>query len=578
MRASYKKMLEHAVKNAPFYTAVYVLLTILVAVLPVIELYFFNLMIRGVLEERILNDWWIIAVYLLCSMLVPRIVLHILSVVQTKIQNELDIVWAGSALEKTTLVEATYVETGEGVNNAFRATQTQDGGVCKTFFLLNDLIIDCFIVLFIVIQMKTMGIITLVLGIILFLTTYRIGLRIAESNTQFYWSIQEENRYCSSIYGLLNNRNIAGEIKQYDTYNWIFSSYRNRTKDNNKREVHFTKGTQIKSGVIEGIQIISIILSVILYYSFVCCGLLAADYAITGVYATTKVFSKVSGLVEQLNHYKVQQMLIAEYNRLQEHNEEYSNADQEVTETPAIELENVKYRYMNAHDYALKGVSFKIHPGEKVVLVGENGTGKSTLLRLLMGVDSPSEGSIKIDGVKLKNSLKAFREHITFMGQRYFVYDLSLFDNIVISDSDIISSERLDEAIQWAGLKDTIAKLPDGINTDIVQGELLSGGEWQKVALARMKYRDRNVILMDEPNAAVDAEYEIALYRKLFTLAKGKTMLIVSHRLPICQIADKIIVMNNGKVVEMGTHKELIQIKNGYYKELFETQAELYAD
>lgn len=578
MKVSYKKILGLTIKNTPVVVSIYVLLSIMAVVLPAAELYFFDLMIRAILDGMLFDKVWIVGTYMLLSMLIPGIVRYVLLIVQNYIRLKLDLVLVGSSLEKTTLVEGTYVETGDGVNNAYRATQTQNNGVVQVFFLLNDLILDSAKIVLIILQMSIMGFVTMFFGVILFVITYKIRVQIAQDNMQFYWNLQEDNRYCDCIYDMLNSRNNAGEIKQYNTFDWLFDSYQNRKRINNAKEVGFFKKLQQREGMVELLQIISFAFSVVIFYLLTRYDVLAADVAISAIYAVTKVFPMLSGVVDKLNQKKVQQMIMAEYNRLQSNKNEYDESKQKISDVPEIKVEHLMYRYRNGQECALNDVTFQIHSGEKVVLVGENGSGKSTLLRLLMGIDVPLGGKIEIDGILLKNCLEDFREHITYMGQRYFVYDLAVRDNIVISDTDRLSDEKLYSAIEWAEIDRILDKLEYGLDTEIVQKKLLSGGEWQKVALARMKYRDRNIILMDEPNAAVDAEYEIKLYKKLFALAEGKSMLIVSHRLPICQIADKIIVMYEGRVAEVGNHEELMRKENGIYKGLFETQAELYAD
>lgn len=241
-------------------------------------------------------------------------------------------------------------------------------------------------------------------------------------------------------------------------------------------------------------------------------------------------------------------------------------------------MTDLHYKYRNNDQDIIRGVNFQINAGEKVVLVGANGAGKSTLIRLILGFDKANKGKILFNHIPISQSLESIRDHASFMRQHFFRYDLSLRDNIIISDvQNERDQDKLSEAIKWAELEPIIEKLYEKLDTEMLQGSRLSGGEWQKVALTRTRYRNRRLIIMDEPNSAVDAAYEIKLYKKIMELGQDNTMIIVSHRLPICQMADNIIVMENGKVAEMGTHQELMQIEGGIYKRLFLSQAGLYA-
>lgn len=579
MKISYRKIVNIAFRTTLGRALLYLVGIAASAMMPVVELFYFNRIIEAVAQGESPIRIRYIVLYFSFSILFPNMVGLLLALLENSIQEVLEMELAGNALYKSTKVGATNVETGEGVNNVYRASQTQNDGVAKVFFLFIALYTDVLMFGFLLISIGIIGVIPAFLGGGLALVMYKIKSKLSEESNRFYWSLQEDNRYCDSIYEMLNDRNCAGEIRLFNTYDWLFDQFQTRKRINHQKERDFRRKIQREGSKVDWLQTGNLLVTIMFFYILSYMKVLSGAGAVTGIYASTRIYGMISGLVDKYNQYRIQRIIIDEYNILQKKEEEYTSSTCEVHSPIKISATELQYRYRNAEYNALEKLSFEIAAGEKVVLVGENGSGKTTLIRLLLGFDKPSSGAIFVNGIPSEQCMKSFRKNVTYMGQNYFHYDLLLKDNIVISDpSAEKQSAGLEEAVRWAGLEEVIEKLERGLATEIMQGNLLSGGEWQRVALARMKYRERDFIVMDEPNAAVDAEYEISLYRKLLELAKEKTMVVVSHRLPICQIADRIIVMKEGKIVETGTHKELIQKQGGIYKSLFEAQAKLYTD
>lgn len=578
MCVSYKKITFLAIKHGPVQAIMIFVCLLVSSLLPVIELGTFNLIITSVMEGGIKTQAIYILLYFMASVLLPNLFYFLYSYFAADIKRRLDLALAGDALYKSTRTSATHIETGEGVNNAYRASQTQENGVAQAFFRLVELVSICAQFVLLMFSLGVVGIMPAILGVLLAFVMYRVKHKISEESAQFYWSMEEDNRYAECIYNMLNNRNYAGEIRLFNTYDWIFHKYSTRKKQNNIKERNYIEGAQRKGNRIEWLKIGILAANTVVYCALVYWHILSAGEAVTCIYATTRIYAMIAQIVDKYDQFMMQKIMIDEYNKLQNKEDEYIDHDFGLEGPLDISVSNLYYRYLNSSYNVLNGVSFCVKAGEKVVLVGENGSGKTTLIRLLLGFDVAQHGEILYNSVPVKKCLKSLRQNTTIMGQNYFQYDLTLRDNIVISDTESSSDEkRMDEVISWAGLEQVVGHLEKQLETEMIQGNQLSGGEWQRVALARMKYRERKLVVLDEPNSAVDAEYEINLYKKIFNLAQGKTMIIVSHRLPICQIADKIIVMKNGEVAEVGTHSELIHKENGIYRLLFESQAKLYA-
>ena len=241
-------------------------------------------------------------------------------------------------------------------------------------------------------------------------------------------------------------------------------------------------------------------------------------------------------------------------------------------------FENVGFRYTHSAHWALRKVSFILHPAEKLALVGENGAGKTTLVKLLARLYDPTEGRILLDGHDLKEyDPQELQLQIGIIFQDYIRYQMSFSQNIAIGN--IAEKENL-ELIQTAARKslaDTIIeKLPGKYDQPLGkrfnEGTELSGGEWQKVALARAYMKEAQLLILDEPTAALDARAEYSVFQRFAELTKGKSAVLISHRFSTVRMADRILVLEKGELEEIGSHEELLQ-RNGRYAELFQLQA-----
>lgn len=246
-----------------------------------------------------------------------------------------------------------------------------------------------------------------------------------------------------------------------------------------------------------------------------------------------------------------------------------------------IEFNHVEFKYPHSNRPVLADINFKIKAGETVAIVGENGAGKTSLIKLLCRLYDPTQGIIKIDGIDLKEMAQLeLRKHISVVFQDYARYNLSVRENIGFGDLNLLfEDEKIQLAAQNSGADKAILKLPYKYDTilgnEFAEGEELSIGEWQKIAIARAFLRQCEIIILDEPTSALDPEAEAEVLEKFNQLTKNRTAIIISHRLSSVRLADRILVLENGKIKESGNHQELIEIK-GTYARLFNTQAKYY--
>lgn len=244
-------------------------------------------------------------------------------------------------------------------------------------------------------------------------------------------------------------------------------------------------------------------------------------------------------------------------------------------------FEDVGFRYPGAERWAVRGLSLEIGAGESIALVGENGAGKTTLVKLLARLYDPDEGRILLDGVDLRDyDLDELRAHIGVIFQDFVRYHLSAADNIAVGRIEARDDRaRIEEAARRSLADAVIAKLPGGYDQMLGKrfgsGVELSGGEWQKLAIARAYMRQAQVMILDEPTAALDARAEFEVFQRFRELSEGRTTVLISHRFSTVRMADRILVLRHGAVIEEGDHASLLAA-GGLYAELFSLQAEGY--
>ncbi len=249
--------------------------------------------------------------------------------------------------------------------------------------------------------------------------------------------------------------------------------------------------------------------------------------------------------------------------------------------TQGFEVRNLSFKYPGNTTWVLENISFRIHPGEKMAFVGQNGAGKTTLIKLMLRFYEPSKGEILLDGINIKRFDKnRYQKLFGVIFQDFFRYEFTLKENIAVGNVDDLDNlPRIKEAAERSLADQVAADLLKGYDQQLgrrfAEGKELSGGQWQKVALARAYMKEANVLILDEPTAALDARAEFEVFQRFIGLTKGKTSIIISHRFSTVRMADRIMVLKDGKLHEIGTHEELLERK-GLYAELFELQAAGY--
>jgi len=246
-----------------------------------------------------------------------------------------------------------------------------------------------------------------------------------------------------------------------------------------------------------------------------------------------------------------------------------------------VEFQDVSFAYPGSDHLVVRNINFRLHPSEKVALIGENGAGKTTLVKLLARLYDPTEGRILLDGVDLREyDVDQLRQEIGVIFQDYMRYDMFVRDNIGFGRIESLDDlPRIETAARKSLAKNLIDRLPNRYDQMVGRrfegGVDLSGGEWQKIALARAYMRDAQVLILDEPTATLDARAEYEVFQRFSELTRGRMAVLISHRFSTVRMADRILVLSGGAIQEQGTHEQLVAL-GGRYAELFELQAAGY--
>ena len=317
-------------------------------------------------------------------------------------------------------------------------------------------------------------------------------------------------------------------------------------------------------------------------------GEISGDYFVLYTGLATSLNDNLSNITRLLPALRLNVISIAEYRQMLEmedstRKKENIERTASVPEKCSITFSNVSFRYPNAEGTTLSDVSFHIRSGEKIAIVGLNGAGKTTLIKLLCGMYQPTEGQIYLDGVNGNHwDLQTYYEFFSVVFQDYNVIPATIAENVACLSEEELDRRKVEECLQRAGLWSMVSRLPKGMDTYLRKemfrdGVNLSGGETQKLLLARAIYKKAPVLILDEPTAALDAIAEQNLYLSYSEMAQNRTSIFISHRLASTRFCDRIFMMQGGKIVECGSHEELMEQKGAYFQ-LYQVQSHYYQE
>jgi ATP-binding cassette, subfamily B, bacterial len=409
--------------------------------------------------------------------------------------------------------------------------------------------------------------------------------RVTAKLYEFFYKETPEEREREYLGDLLVQARNTKEIRAYVIADYLLGRHRERSEELFRlREQMYRSGTRISllTGLVTGTALA-------LAYLFVAMQGISGGISPGGVVLVIGAFTSVSGTLANISSTFV---AVDQHTTFLEDYFSFLSIDPLVpVRRPArdvpvsleagIEFDEVTFTYPGGTEPAVKDLSLHIRGGELIALVGENGAGKSTLVKLLLRFYDPTNGAVRVGGADLRElDPEALRSRIGVLFQDYASYELSVRENVQMGRPGRIDDDRrVLAALEDARSDWLLRKMPKGLDAKVGRlfegGHDLSGGEWQRLALARIMYRDADVWILDEPTSSLDPEAEAAIFAELKEILKGRIGIVISHRFSTVRIADRIAVIADGKVAELGTHEELLKAK-GRYAQLFELQAAGY--
>jgi ATP-binding cassette subfamily B protein len=409
--------------------------------------------------------------------------------------------------------------------------------------------------------------------------------RVTAKLYEFFYKETPEEREREYLGDLLVQPRTTKEIRAYVLADYLLGRHRERSEELFRlREQMYRSGTRISmlTGFVTGTALA-------LAYLFVAMEGISGGISPGGVVLVIGAFTSVSSTLGNISSTFV---AVDQHTTFLEDYFSFLSIDRLVpvpkpardvprTLEAGIEFDDVAFTYPGGTEPAVKDLNLHIRGGELIALVGENGAGKSTLVKLLLRFYDPTNGAVRIGGADLRElDPEELRSRIGVLFQDYASYELSVRENVKMGRPGRIDDDtRVLAALEDARSDWLLRKMPKGLDAKVGRlfegGHDLSGGEWQRLALARIMYRDADVWILDEPTSSLDPEAEAAIFAELKEMLKGRIGIVISHRFSTVRIADRIAVIADGRVTELGSHEELLRA-NGRYAQLFELQAAGY--
>ncbi|EOU1491323.1 ABC transporter ATP-binding protein [Clostridium perfringens] len=417
------------------------------------------------------------------------------------------------------------------------------------------------------------------------LISYALTMRVKKYEYSQKEKAADKDRRTFYVFDTMYDFAYGKDIRIYDLKNILidkFKKFRGERIDISKD----VQGKQLK------VKIVDVILLVIrecvvygyLIYNVLFTGMGIGDF--TMYFSTINGFGDwMKGILDDLANIKAQNMYLddmREFLEIKSENKEKTR-DIPIDSSYEIEFKNVSFKYPKTDKYIYKNLSLKIKKGQRLAIVGINGAGKTTFVKLLCRLYEPTSGEILINGVNIKDfSKEEYYKILSVVFQDIKTFAFTVAENVSLENLEDVDREKVLHCIEKAGVGDKINSLKKGIDTSLLkildgEGIELSGGENQKLALARALYKNGKIVILDEPTSALDAVAEYNIYKGFDELIGDKTAIYISHRLASTKFCDVIAFFENGEIVEYGTHEELLK-KNGKYSDMFNIQAQYYKE
>ncbi len=415
--------------------------------------------------------------------------------------------------------------------------------------------------------------------------TYFVDKNFVKSSFKFFNENTLKNRQVENLGSYLTTKKYLSELKITDSIKYLQQKFLDLQNFFLFGRIRLRNEKLPRDYIADVISLIAMSIGLLIVISDIRTGLLTVGMFTFYFNVLRQTGDFFSGFINDMTNLSEHVLHIGNYKQILELEPKIMNRSLHKLDSkvPLIEFKNVSFKYPNSKRYVYKNLNLTIQPGEEIAIVGANGVGKSTLIKLLCRFYDPSNGDIFVNNTNLKDiDIDHWHQQLSVLFQEFTTYSsLNLEENIKISSPYTKSKKsELKSALKKADAESFVSKYHDGLNTPMsVQfgGEEPSWGQWQKIAISRIFYRNSPIMILDEPTASIDAVSESKIFDNLYKKITGKTVIIVSHRFSTVRNAKRIIVIDDGQIIEEGTHDQLLKLK-GKYANSFNLQAQGYQD
>lgn len=559
--------------------------TIIYSALPFFQLMFTEKTIAMLTEKGAYKSYIIIVAMLLIIICVTQLLNIYINTLNNIKGNLLGQKLYAKIFDKCLRMDFDKFQTKDVQDKRMMATKAFAGGSLAQLIAHFKNIAGSIIIILGVISIAVTAdwLILIMVSIVVIMSSVRI---ISEKRYQY--DMEQEitpiNRRIEYFINMSSDLSAAKEIRLYHTENALMEKYNSLYKKTLailKKNFSFSQTTKLISEILS--EILEFAIYFILgYHVLVIKDMDIAQFSMLAL-AVRTLKNAMLLLVDSYGEIEKNSMYLKDYFEFINIPSEFNlpTKIQQVEQLSIIRFENVSFKYPGTDLYVLKNIDLEIKSGEKLSVVGENGSGKTTLIKLLMRLYEPTEGRITYNGVDIKElPYNKYLDCFSTVFQDFKIYAFTILENISMFKN--VPKQQLKKILNELKLTSKIKKLPSGINTFMYKiydenGIELSGGQNQKIAIARALVKNAPIYILDEPTAALDPRAENEIFNDFDNMVKGKTAVYISHRLSSCIYSDNIIVLENGNLIEQGTHNQLIS-QNGRYAELFNMQAKYYVN
>ncbi len=555
--------------------------------IPLLQAYLPKVLIDSIQESQTLIIFFKNILIILGILLLLKILETLINIIMDSRCARQRINYMGKFFKKNVETDYQYASSKAGLEQASKVMNVVGGGddamVQQFSRYLSQLITSIIGIVFFGAFIIKIQPILLIAILISSLINYFYGMHNVKVKERVIEQTKEDNQKIKYLREKTGDLRFSKDMRLYRMNEWFFDTY----KIILKRWCRFVTQERNADFLGEFINIIMIFIRDGLAYMFLIYNYLNNKIGISEfvlLLGIIKGFSDwVMGIISQYNTIKKETVPVSDYRRYVDRVDGLNrNASMINPKDMTLELRNVSFRYQDSEEDIIKNMNLKIKAGEKLAIVGVNGAGKTTLVSLIMGLLKPTEGTILLGGKNISEyNIDEYYGLFSTVFQDIFLLPETIEDFLTGGEENKNDS-KIDKVLKDVGLYEAINQLPNGKKTYLMKSIRknavdLSGGQNQKLMLARALYKDGKITILDEPTAALDPIAESEIYQGYHEMTKDKTAIFISHRLSSTKFCDRIIFLENGKIIESGSHKELMD-ENGKYKEMFDIQAYYYQD